>query len=251
MRRRRFAVLLGLLCATSAAAGAADGAEGSDEVRAVLAHMHDDPVHAWLLADRLEWQNGGSSPDVLHWKLRGWVGRDFSRLWLRAEGERPEGRAGHQSVEVLRGRAVAPWWDLLLGIRQELGTGPDRSFFAAGLAGVAPLGIEVEATAYAGESGQAGVALDLEYELLLTNRLILAPEVEAAAWRRDDAAAGRGSGLDAVTAGLRLRYEIRRELAPYLGLEWQGRFGDGAGLAKANGEPARDTRVVIGLRAWF
>lgn len=239
------AVLLPLPVAAVAQASAAP------EVAAVFAHMPDDPVTGFLLVDRLEWQDGHDDPSALHWKLRGRVGRDFSRLWLRAEGDKPDGGAGHQSVELHWSRAVAPWWDLLVGVRQDFGAGADRPFLAAGLVGVAPFGIEVEATAYAGEHGQAGLVLDLEYELLLTNRLILAPELEASAWRRDDEATGRGSGLDALEAGLRLRYEIRREFAPYVGVEWRGRFGDGAGYAREDGEAVRDTRILLGLRMWF
>lgn len=230
----------------------------TDEMRAAAfpvlssedGHLHDDPVHWLWLFDRLEWQDRDAG-DTLAWKTRAWVGRDFDRLWLRSEGSRTRGETGDGRAELLWGRPVARWWDAVAGLRQDFGAGPSRTYLAFGVQGLAPYWFETELTAYLGEGGQAGLQLDLEQEWLLTNRLILVPEVELGYWRRDDPAAGIGSGLGGLKAGLRLRYEIRRELAPYLGVEWSGKFGDTAELVRASGEARRDTRLVAGLRIWF
>ena len=213
-------------------------------------HLHDDPVHWLWLFDRLEWQDRDAG-DTLDWKTRAWIGRDFDRLWLRTEGSRTRGGSGSGEAELLWGRPVARWWDAVAGLRQDFGAGPSRTYLAFGLQGLAPYWFETEVTAYIGDGGQAGLRLDLEQEWLLTNRLILAPEVELDYWRQDDPEAGIGSGLGGLKAGLRLRYEIRRELAPYLGVEWSGKLGDTAALARAAGEARRDTRLVAGLRIWF
>ncbi|MCC5793422.1 MAG: copper resistance protein B [Chromatiales bacterium] len=213
-------------------------------------HMDDDAVYWKLLFDRFEWQDRAAG-DTLAWKTRAWVGRDFNRLWLRSGGSRRGGSTGSGDVELLWGRAAAPWWDLVAGVRQDIGSGASRTYAALGVQGLAPYWFETEVTAYVGERGQLGLRLDLEYEVLLTNRLILVPETEIELWRRTDVDAGAGSGLSGVKAGLRLRYEVRREFAPYLGVEWSGRFGPTADIARASGKAIRDTRMVAGLRFWF
>lgn len=227
----------------------AERAAAFPDVGDVDAHAHDDAINAYLLADQLEWRNG--TPEDVAWKVRGWLGRDLNRLWLRARGDKPRGGAGRQEAELFWGRAVSPWWEIVAGLRQDFGAGPSRTYGALGVQGLAPHWVNLELTAYAGESGQAGLALDGDYELLLTNRLILTTEAELAAWRKDDAATGIGEGFSTLKAGLRLRYEFWREFAPYLGLEWEGRFGDTADLAREAGVPVRDTRLLVGLRLWF
>jgi copper resistance protein B len=137
------------------------------------------------------------------------------------------------------------------GARLDTGGGPSRAYAALGLQGLAPQWLHAEATAYLGEGGQLGLRLKGGYEWLITNRAILSARVEADAWGDDDERAGIGSGLAEASAGLRLRYEVRREFAPYAGIEWTGLFGDTADLARAAGEDARDTRLVAGLRFWF
>jgi copper resistance protein B len=214
------------------------------------AHMEHDPLTATLLAEQFEGQ-AGSGDDVLKWDATGWVGHDMNRLWLRTEGERPSGRSGEARTELLWGRPVTAFWDLLAGVRHDVGPGPARAYAAFGVQGLAPQWFHVEATAYLGESGQAGLRLQADYDWLFTNRLILAARAEAQAWGEDDEPVRIGSGVSTGSAGLRLRYEIRREFAPYLGIEWQALFGDTADFARAAGEERRDTRVVAGVRFWF
>jgi copper resistance protein B len=214
------------------------------------AHMEHDPLTAMLLAKQFEWQ-AGSGDDAVQWDATGWAGYSMNRVWLRSEGERPSHSSGTVQTELLYGRPVAPWWDLVAGVRHDIGPGPARSYAAIGVQGLAPQWFHVEATAYYGERGQAGLRLQADYEWLFTNRLILTSRTEARAWSEDDERTGIGSGLSETSLGLRLRYEIRPEFAPYVGYEWYGRFGDTADIARAAGEDRRQTRVVAGLRFWF
>jgi copper resistance protein B len=120
-----------------------------------------------------------------------------------------------------------------------------------GFVGVAPYMVETDAGLFIGESGQAGVRLDVEYEYRLTQKWVLSPEAELNLYSRDDETAGIGSGLSDLELGLRLRYEIRRELAPYVGVTWSRKFGATRDFAAAEGEDADDVRIVAGVRAWF
>ncbi len=210
-------------------------------------HMDDDPFVWKVMADRLEWQQG----DVLAWEGSAYAGHDRGRLWLRSHGEREQGHDAHASVEVLWGRPVDAWWDLVAGVRQDIGEGPDRSWLALGVQGLAPYKFEISATAYLGDGGRSAASLEAEYEVLLTNKLILQPLVEATLYGRDDPALGIGSGLSEVEAGLRLRYEFRREIAPSVGYEWSRQFGKTADFARDAGEPVQDRHWVAGVRFWF
>ena len=212
-------------------------------------HMDDDPVLASFAFDRFEWQDAPG--DAAAWETKAWVGRSFDRLWLRSEGERSGGRLEHAQAELLWGHAFHPWWDLMVGIRHDFAPGASKDWLAIGVQGLAPYKFETQATAYLAGDGRIAATFEAEYELLLTNRLILQPLVEAKLYSRTDAARGTGAGLDSLEAGLRLRYEIRREFAPYVGWVWQRRYGDGADLARAHGEPVEDGRLVAGLRVWF
>jgi copper resistance protein B len=213
-------------------------------------HMDDDPWQSMVLLDQLEWQDAEEG-GALAWDLEAWAGGDNNRILLRAEGERVDGETEENRLELLWWRPLTSRWDLVAGLRQDLEPESARTYAALGVQGLAPGWIHVEATAYFGERGQSGVALKAGPELLLTNRLILAPQVELEAWGRDDEVNGLGNGLSRVTAGARMRYEIRREFAPYLGLEWAGKLGDTGDLAREAGESVRDARWVAGLRVWF
>lgn len=216
----------------------------------VHAHMAEDPLTAMGLMERLEWR-GRTGDDAILWDATGWVGWNMNRLWVRAEGERESGRAGENTLEAFWGRPLARWWDLLVGVRRDSGPGTSRSYVALGVEGLAPQWFHVEATGYLGEGGQFGVGVESTYDWNLTQRLVLGLRTEVEAWGEDDTAAGIGSGLSAAAVGLRLRYEIRREWAPYLGLEWEGVFGDTADLRRASGEDRRETACVLGLRLAF
>lgn len=209
-------------------------------------HTHADPLVWMLQADRFE----TTQDDALAWEAQAWIGYDRGRLWLRSEGERAHGST-EASVEALWGKPVDAWWDVLAGLRHDRGHGPSRDWLAVGVQGLAPYKFEIAATAYLGSGGRSMLQLEAEYELLLTNKLILQPRVEASLYGREDAARGVGAGLAETAAGLRLRYEIRREFAPYVGYEWSGKHGRSADIARTAGGTVRDHGWVAGLRFWF
>jgi copper resistance protein B len=212
--------------------------------------VHDDAVHYYVLFDQLEWQQGGEVTGAT-WDNKGWIGRDVNRFWFRTEGEAEDGRLGAAEAHALYGRAVHRWWDIVVGMRQDFRPGPAQTWAAVGIQGLAPYWFEVEATAYVGESGRTHFRIESEYEWLLTNRLILQPLVEAQIYGKSDPERGIGAGLSSADAGLRLRYEFRRELAPYVGVTWNRKFFDTADFASAAGEDTSGVRLAIGARVWF
>lgn len=212
--------------------------------------VHDNTIQHYVLLNRLEaWK---ADPGTgLAWEGQGWVGTDRNRLWLRSEGERSDGHTEAADLEVLYGRSIATWWDVVAGIRHDFKPGDSQSFAAIGVQGLAPQKFEIEATAYLGERGQTAARFEAEYELLLTNRLILQPLVEVNLFGKDDPARGIGSGLSTAEAGLRLRYEFTRQFAPYIGVVREQAFGRTADLRRAENEDINDTRIVAGFRIWF
>ncbi|WIA63530.1 copper resistance protein B [Stenotrophomonas sp. BIO128-Bstrain] len=211
---------------------------------------HAPEIHSMLLVNRLERWDGQHGTGQA-WEASGWVGGNINRLWLRSEGERGDGRTESANLEVMYGRSVSPWWDVLVGVKQDFRPADSRTWAAFGIQGLAPYKFETSATAYIGEGGQFAATVEVEYELLLTNRLILQPLVEATFSAKDEPAYGNGSGLNTVEAGLRLRYEFSRRFAPYIGISHERLFGDTADYHETAGERARDTRWVAGVRVWF
>jgi copper resistance protein B len=212
--------------------------------------MDDTAAIAMFKLSRLEraFSDDGPSTD---WEADAWIGGDIDKLWLRSEGEHSHGELEHADVEIFWNHAVAPFWDTQLGVRQDFGQGPNRTWAAFGIQGLAPYWFEMDLTAYVGDSGRTALRAEIDYEILLTQRLILQPRIEINAYGRSDPAAGLGSGLNDAEAGLRLRYEIRRELAPYVGVEWSRRFGESVEFARTAGEDVTDMQWVVGVRVWF
>lgn len=208
---------------------------------------HAPEINSLLLIDRLEHRDGKDSNGQA-WEASGWVGGNINRLWLRSEGERSNGRTGSSAIEALYGRSVSAWWDVLVGVRQDFRPADSRTWAAVGIQGLAPYKFESSATLYLGSGGQVLATAEVEYDVLLTNRLILQPLLEATVAAKDEPEYGIGRGLNKVEAGLRLRYEFSRRFAPYIGVSHERSFGDSADYA---GGHARDTRWVAGVRMWF
>lgn len=213
-------------------------------------HQHGTSSHSLWLLDRLEVSDGDHGT-VLGWEASASIGGDVQKLWLRTEGEASNGRVEHGDIEVLYGRGVRAWWDVVAGVRQDIGDGPSRTWVAFGVQGLAPYKFEVAATAYVGQSGRTAARVETEYDTLFTNRLILQWRAEANAYGKSDPLAGIGSGLSTLEAGLRLRYEVTRQFAPYVGIEHERALGNTADLRRAGGHGAGNTRVVAGVRVWF
>jgi copper resistance protein B len=212
--------------------------------------VHGMSTHSFVLLDHVEWRPGAGRDAVLV-DARGWVGRDLDRLWFRTDVAGRDGGIDDASAQLFYGRAVARWWDVVAGVRQDVEPGPARTWAAIGIQGLAPYWFEVEATAYVGASGCTQLHVSTEYELLLTNRLVLQPAASMNVFGKADPERRLGAGLSSVEGALRLRYEIRRELAPYVGVVWRRRAYGTADFARTAGEPVGDTHVVIGARVWF
>lgn len=203
-----------------------------------------------LLLDNLEAVHGRDANGQA-WELQGWYGGDTDKLWLRSEGERSAGRVEDGSAEVLWNHLIATYWSTQLGVRRDLGVGPGRTWAAFGVEGLAPYFFDVEATAYVGQSGRTAARFRATYDVLFTQRLILTPEFELNAYGKADPARRLGAGVSDASLGLRLRYEIRREFAPYVGVNWVRRFGATAGYAQRDHQPVFDPQFVAGVRIWF
>lgn len=212
--------------------------------------VHDSGVNSLLLINQLEWQ-GGDGAGALNWDIKGWVGGDIDRLWLRSEGERSAGRTESAEVQALWGHAISPWWDLMGGVRHDFKPGDGQTWAAFGAQGMALYNFEAEATLFVGEAGRTAARLEGDYDILLTNRLILQPTAELNFYGRNDPPRGVGSGLSDSELGLRLRYEVRREFAPYVGVSWNRSYGQTAQYARDEGEDISQWRWVVGVRLWF
>lgn len=213
-------------------------------------HPHGKGALGMLLLDQLEAIHGRDG-NAQAWEVQGWYGRDEDKLWLRSEGEISSGKVEDGDIEALWNHAIAAFWDSQLGMRHDFGAGPGRDWAAFGVQGLAPYWFELAATGYVGSSGRTAARFRAAYEVLLTQRLILQPELELNLYGKDDPARGIGRGLSDAQFGLRLRYEIRREFAPYVGINWVRRFGTTADYARTDGQRAADQQLVAGFRIWF
>lgn len=217
---------------------------------AFSAGMDDDPLLTMLVVDQLEIRNNDGR-DPLVWDAEGWIGKDLHKLWIKTEGEYVDSRVEEVELQALYSRAVAPFWDIQLGWRRNIRPTPNRDWLAFGVKGLAPYFFDIDAALFVGDAGRTSARLQVEYEIMLTQRLVLVPEIELNLYGKDDPATGIGSGLSNIKAGLRLRYEIRREFAPYIGLNWTKLYGDTADFARAEEVDTDDIQFVFGIRAWF
>jgi len=210
----------------------------------------DDPVLAKVMIDQLEVRaTDGPDPWVLDAQM--WIGQDLNKLWLKTEVEQLDGQTEEAEVQALYSRAIASYWDLQVGWRHDIRPKPNRDWLAIGFEGLAPYWFEIDAAAFVGESGQLAARLEAEYEWMFTQRWVLSPEMEVNLHTKNDQQTGTGSGLSDLELGLRLRYEIRREFAPYIGVNWTKKFGNTADFARDEGEDSSDVQIVAGVRVWF
>jgi len=215
--------------------------------------VDDQMKLTFLLADRLEYRWGeDADPDARVWDAQGWFGGDYNKFWFKTEGE-DEVRAGTQNAEVqaLYARLIAPFWYLQAGLRYDAKPTPTRNFAVIGIQGLAVYWFNVEATAFASDDGDASARFEAEYDLLLTQRLILQPRIETNYAFSEVESAGVGRGVNDLELGLRLRYEIKREFAPYIGVNWDRKLGDTADFARRAGDDPKNFAVVAGIRVWY
>ena len=249
-------LLLGL--ATAAAAqtphdhavhGVPSSSATGDDAAPFGSPVMDQHVFYHLMLNQLEGRFGETSS--FRWSGEAWFGTDEHRLWLRSEGKLVDGKVGDGQQELLYARPISPYFNLMVGGRYDLDSAPGRGWGAIGIEGLAPLFFRVAATAYVGGDGRLAAKLEGSYDLLLTEKLVLQPQIEINLYSRDDPARDLGSGLAEIDAGLRLRYEITRKVAPYAGVTYTGKFGGTADIARTAGHPTNEVRFTLGLRTWF
>jgi len=211
--------------------------------------LADEHVFWSVLGDRLEYHEDSESTV---YDIQAWYGTTYDRFVIKAEGDVADGTLEESSTELLWGHVLNAYFDTQLGVRlDQYNEGKDRQWLAIGMQGLAPYWFELDVTAYVGDDGRTALSAEAEYELLLTQRLILQPRAELTLYGKDDAQNGLGSGLSDLAVGLRLRYEFSRQFAPYIGVEWTDTYGDTADYRRAAGEDTSDTQFVAGLRFWF
>lgn len=210
----------------------------------------DDPIVTKVMIDQLETRIvDGDDPTVL--EATAWIGKDLNKFVIKADIEQVNGVTHEQEFQALYSRAVDPYWNFEIGIRQDQKPTPSKNWFAIGFEGVAPYWFEIDTALFIGESEQIGFRFAAEYEWMITQRWVLSPEVEFNLHSKDDVVTGVGSGLSDSQIGLRLRYEVKREFAPYIGLNWNNKYGKTATFARNEGESVSSTQIVAGIRAWF
>ncbi len=218
--------------------------------------VEDEMRFGYLLVDQLEYRVKHDG-DTARWDATGWYGGDYNRLWVKSEGEweTTGERGGEAEVQALYGRLIAPFWDFQVGLRFDhfSGAGFDhsRGFAVVGLQGLAPYWFEIEPSLFISQNGDVSARLTATYDILLTQRLVLQPRLDFDAAVQSVEKFGVGSGVNSTGLSLRLRYEIRREFAPYIGVQWLRLFGETADIARRDGGGAEDLSFVVGARLWF
>ncbi|OHB35415.1 MAG: copper resistance protein CopB [Phenylobacterium sp. RIFCSPHIGHO2_01_FULL_70_10] len=232
---------------------AADAVWGTEVMAPARAALRREvggmPVY-WVQGDRLEWRSSDEGDSYL-WDLQAYYGGDLNKLWVKSEGGGESGeRPDDAEVQLLWSRAVSPWFDLQTGIRHDF-AGPHRTHLVFGAQGLAPYMYELDAAAFLSDQGELTARIEAEFDYRITQRLIAQPRTEISLSAQDIPELGIGAGLDHAELGVRLRYELAREFAPYVGVEYERAFGQSADYARAEGHAAEETRLLAGIRFWF
>lgn len=220
-----------------------------------MAAEGDDQIFTFLQADQLEYRYSDDDRDgegSLNWEVQGWIGTDRNKVWLKTEGEqRIGGGLEEAEVQLLYGRLIGDFFDVQLGIRYDIEPQPELAYGVLGLQGLAPNFFELDAAMFVSEKGDVSMRFEAEYEILLTQRLVLQPSIKTNVAVQSVEDRGIGSGFNDVELGLRLRYEIWRKFAPYIGINWSRKLGETEDLARENGEDVDEFTYVAGIRLWF
>jgi copper resistance protein B len=216
------------------------------------ASMNDNPIFWHVLSDQLEGRTSGPDNEF-RWDGEGWIGTDMNKMWFKSEGFLEHGKMSDGDQEALYDRPLPylRYFDIQAGVRYDLDSAPGRTWGALGIEGLAPYFLRFAPTFYFSDGGRVAGRVNGSYDLLLTNRLILQPQFELNFYSKRDPGRGIGSGLSALDTGLRLRYEITRKFAPYLGVAYNGKFGETADFTRAESGIVNDVRFVFGTRLWY
>jgi copper resistance protein B len=215
-----------------------------------MGDMGTDPWLNYVKIDQFEWRDADQG-SIMAWDATAWSGKSIDKLWLNAEGERFRGHTEHAELQLLYSRAVSSYWDMQAGVRSDIDPRPDRHWATFGVRGLAPYYFDIDAQLFVADHGDTAARVNVEYEMMLTQKLALVPEFEINAYGKDDIERGIGSGLSSLETGLRLRYEIVREFAPYVGLTYERKLGDTADMARDADEERSETMLVVGVSAWL
>jgi len=211
----------------------------------------DRGIFAHAIFNQLEGRWNGSNTQF-RWDGQGWIGTDYDKLWIKSEGTlQSSGTVDDGQQQFLYSRAVTTYFDLQGGLRSDIDSRPTRNWGALGIQGLAPYFFDLEVTGFVSGEGHLAGKLEASYDLLLTQRLILQPQVEFNIYSKADPARLVGAGFSDIDTGLRLRYEFDRKFAPYIGVVYEGKFGQAAIFARQFGESSGDVRFVFGIRTWF
>lgn len=242
---------------TPAAAGEANAAD-----------LYFDPAAMARAREQLVTENGGmrthaiiierleagldDESETYAWHTQGWYGGDINRFWWKSEGEGAfDGELEHAELQLLFSRAVTPYFDLQAGLRETYLDGEDRTDVVVGIQGLVPYWFEVGVAAFVSTEGDVTARAEAEYDLRLTQKLILQPNAELNFAAQDIPALDAGAGFTDANVGVRLRYEITRGFGPYVGVEWTSALGETRDIRETLGRDTQSTRAVIGLRALF
>ncbi|WP_324281824.1 copper resistance protein B [Cyanobacterium aponinum UTEX 3222] len=216
--------------------------------------IHDNQIFYKILFDQLEYQVNDNQ-NIFNWDIQGWIGGDYQKLWVKTEGDVSlDDGNGEAELQLLYSKMISPYFDFQTGLRYDQlygDKGNSRGFAVIGIEGLAPYFFEVDSALFISHQGDISARFKAEYELLLSQRLILQPTVETNLAIQKVEEFGIGSGINNLELGLRLRYEISREFAPYIGVSWNKLFGDTAKFAEEEGESSDDLKFVTGVRLMF
>lgn len=251
----RKGILAGVALLGAMSAGPALGQDADEGTFAPLQLM-DDTLFWFLQADQFEHRWNGEAEDTFSWEAQGWLGGDLNRAWLKTEGVvltegDPEERVEEAELQLLYSRLIGPFTELQIGARHDFEPDPSRTYAVVGVQALAPYLFEVDTAVFLSRQGELSARLEAEYELLFTQRLIAQPRFELNLSAEDVEERGIGRGVNDIDLGLRLRYEIRREFAPYVGVNWTKKIGNTADFAEEEGEDDSTFAVLAGIRFWF
>ena len=216
---------------------------------AAAAHAGHDTITYWMVRAEADYGRADGA-DVWGWDADAWIGGDASKFRLTSQGEAHDGAVETAEIEALYTVPVSDFFEAKAGVRYDVEP-DDRAYLTAGVIGLAPYFFETDAAAYLSEDGDLSARLTQEFDLLLTQTLVLTPEVEIEAFAQDVPELNVGAGFSSVRAELTLRWEITRKFAPFVRLEYERALGETAGLARAAGEDVETSSVRAGLRVWF
>lgn len=209
----------------------------------------DNPLLAKVMLNEIQTALHENKPSSL--RAQAWLGKDLDKFWLKTQGEYQNSDDKELEVQALYSRAISPYWDAQIGAKVDMRPSHSRHWAVFGLQGLAPYYFEIDTALFIGEEGRSALRLSAEHDMLITQKLILTPEIKTNLYGKNDAEMGIGAGFSDINMSLKLRYELIREFAPYIAIEWQKKFGNTAKYARAKGESSHDTILAIGFRAWF